>query len=64
LALLWLQHENAREGIRSAKMLARTLKMLGYFWNETTCTDIDTAAMISRAMKVVRVPIFQREESL
>jgi hypothetical protein len=46
---IWLsyrpQHENAREGIGAAKMLVRALKVLSYFRNETTCTDIDTAAL-------------------
>src|SRR6201995_2287898 len=45
LALLLPQHENAREGVRSAKMLVRALKVLGYFRNEIACTDIDTAAL-------------------
>src|SRR5882672_8373559 len=40
LALLLPQHESAREGVRSAKMLVRALKMLGYFRNEITSTDI------------------------
>jgi hypothetical protein len=31
IGLLWVQHENAREGVRSAKMLARTLKSWDYF---------------------------------
>src|ERR1700759_4885352 len=39
LALLWPQHENAREGAGAAKMLVRALKVLGYFRNETACTD-------------------------
>jgi hypothetical protein len=45
LALLLPQHENAREGVRSAKMLVRALKVLDYFRNETARTDIDTAAL-------------------
>jgi hypothetical protein len=45
LALLWPQHENAREGVGAAKMLVRALKVLGYFRNEITRTDIDTAAL-------------------
>jgi hypothetical protein len=45
LALLLPQHENAREGGSAAKMLVRALKMLGYFRNETTRMDIDTAAL-------------------
>jgi hypothetical protein len=32
-------------------MLVRALIMLGYFRNEITSMDIDTAALISRAMK-------------
>jgi hypothetical protein len=38
--------------VAPAKMLVRALKMLGYFRNETARTDIATAALISRAMKV------------
>src|SRR5580698_8402223 len=45
LALLLPQHENAREGVRSAKMLVRALKMLNYFRNETIRMVIDTAAL-------------------
>src|ERR1700753_3817229 len=45
LALLLPQHENAREGVRPAKMLVRALKMLGYFRNETARMSIDTAAL-------------------
>src|ERR1700743_3737941 len=45
LALLLPQHENAREGVRSAKMLVRALKVLDYFRNETARTGIATAAL-------------------
>jgi len=46
---IWLscgRRKNAPEGaLFAAKMLVRALKVLGYFRNETTCTDIDTAAL-------------------
>src|SRR4030081_3742059 len=45
LALLLPQHESAREGVRSAKMLVRALKVLGYFLIETSSRDIATAAL-------------------
>src|SRR3981081_4018389 len=45
LALLLPQHESAREGVRSAKMLVRALKMLDYFLSETTSRGIATAAL-------------------
>src|SRR5882724_8293324 len=33
------------KGVRSAEMLVRALKMLGYFVSATTSTGIDTAAL-------------------
>src|SRR5882672_4750667 len=45
LALLLPQHESAREGIRSAEMLVRALKVLDYLVSETIGTGIDTAAL-------------------
>jgi hypothetical protein len=39
------QHETAREGGWPAKMLVRALKVLRFFPNETTRTDIATAAL-------------------
>jgi hypothetical protein len=45
LALLLPQHKSAPEGVWSAKMLVRALKMLGYFRNEIARMVIATAAL-------------------
>jgi hypothetical protein len=45
LALLLPQKKRAQSGAFAAEMLVRALKVLGYFLSETTCTDIDTAAL-------------------